>query len=376
MTRLEPWPLNTTKLHQPAVTANLVVRPRLGDQLNRGVLAPLTLVCASAGYGKTTLVSSWLQGRETGNGTGSTDWPAAWLSLDEYDSDRTVFLRYFCAALATIFADACAQTLALLQAPQQAPLDVLIATLSSEIQALPRDFILVLDDYHTISGVEVPNLLAGLARHWPRPLHIVMTTRQNPPLPLARLRAKGQLSEIRTRDLRFTAEETAQYLTGVRGEPPSAPVLAQMEQQVEGWIAGLHLATLSLPKDVDAATLTVLAEADSNITEYLLDELLQQLPPDVLTFLLQSALLNRFCVPLCEQVVGRDAGERNARECLDWLERTNFLIVPLRRSAGVVSLSSSAAGSAARAGNGGARPGTRERFAPPRGRLVCAAGLG
>ena len=170
MTTLDPWPLNTTKLHPPRVTANLVVRPRLFKQLEQGVLGSLTLVCASVGYGKTTLVSSWLQSRAALQGT--HDIPVAWLSLDEYDSDLTVFVRYFCAALRTIFPDTCSQTLALLLAPQPAPLNVLVATLSSEIADLPSDFIFVLDDYHTVIGVEVSNLLSGLARHWPPPLHL------------------------------------------------------------------------------------------------------------------------------------------------------------------------------------------------------------
>jgi hypothetical protein len=145
--------------------------------------------------------------------------------------------------------DACPHTLALLQAPVAAPLDVLIATLSSEIDNLPENFILVLEEYHTITGVEVPDLLSGLARHCPRLLHLVLISRRNPPLPLASLRAKGHLTEIRSRDLQFTTEEVAQYVTAVQGRPPSEGVIAQLERQTEGWIVGLHLATAALSQE-------------------------------------------------------------------------------------------------------------------------------
>ena len=139
--------------------------------------------------------------------------PSAWLSLDENDSDLNLFMRYFIAALRTVFKEACAETLALLQARQEVPQAVLQATFSNELEALPREVILVLDDYQFISGVAVHNLLSELVRHWPKPLHLVLISRINPPIPLASLRAKGMLNEIRTRDLRFTSQETATYLS-------------------------------------------------------------------------------------------------------------------------------------------------------------------
>jgi LuxR family maltose regulon positive regulatory protein len=309
------------------VPANLVVRRRLFKQLEQGVLGSLTLVCASVGYGETTLVSSWLKSRAALQGT--HDVPVAWLSLDEYDSDLTVFVRYFCAALRTIFPDTCSQTLALLLAPQAAPLNVLVASLSSDIADQPSDFIFVLDDYHTLIGVEVSNLLSGLAHHWPPPLHLVVLTRRNPPLPLSRLRARNELAEVRTRDLQFTSDEVVQYLVAVLGRPPNEAVLAQLERQTEGWIVGLRLATLSLPDDADAATLAALAKTNTNIAEYLVDELLSRQPADVMAFLLQTALLDRFCVPLCEEIIGERDGGRDARACLAWLEENNFLVIAL-----------------------------------------------
>jgi LuxR family transcriptional regulator, maltose regulon positive regulatory protein len=329
MTITERWLLNTVKLAPPGVTANLIPRPRLTEQLDRGVLGALTLVSASVGYGKTTLISAWLQSRVARHAAGDAVWPAAWLSLDEYDSDLTVFLRYFCAALDTIFPQACTQTLAMLQAPSPPPLDVLVATLSNEIQTLPQDFIVVLDDYHTVNGMVVSELLSGLARHWPRHVHMVIATRRSPPLLLARLRATGQLAEIRTRDLRFTLDETTQYLTAMLGAQPSEAAVMQLERQFEGWIAGLHLASLAWHQDVGAAGPSKMVESDGNVGEYLIAELLSQQPPDVMAFLLHTALLNRFCAPLCEEVIRRDGTDRAARACLEWLERTNFPIVAL-----------------------------------------------
>ena len=156
MTEREFWTVSTTKLQRPRVTAHLVTRPRLVERLSRGLAGPLTLVCASAGYGKTTLVSAWIEEMAARRDATTPPLPATWLSLDEYDSDLTTFVRYVCAALHKVFAECCAKTLALLNAPRQAPLDALITTLSNELDGLPTSCILVLDDYHLISGVDVP----------------------------------------------------------------------------------------------------------------------------------------------------------------------------------------------------------------------------
>ncbi len=184
-----------TKLHRPSITSGLIDRPRLLKQLNSNINRPLTLVLASAGFGKTTLVSAWLESMAAGQSAAAA-FPAAWLSLDENDSDLNLFIRYFIAALRTIFADACAETLMLLQARQPPPLALLYATFSNELEKLPGDSILVLDDYHTLHGVEVHDLLNQWARHWPKPLHLVLISRINPPLPLASLRARGEISEF------------------------------------------------------------------------------------------------------------------------------------------------------------------------------------
>ncbi len=315
-----------TKLHQPHVTRQLVPRPQLWERLEQGLDGQLIIVAASAGYGKTTLISSWLENRAVSSGKAM---PAAWLSLDEYDSDLGVFLRYCAAALSTLFPEACPETLALLQAPQQSPLATLINTLSNEIDTLPRDFILVLDDYHAIRGEAVPDMLVALTQHWPHRLHLIIVTRHNPALPLARLRAKGQLAEIRAPDLRFTSEETAEYFRRTLQRPLSPKVHAQLEQQTEGWIAGLHLATVALQQGMDAATLAIPGSVDSHITAYLLNEVLDQQPRDIQQFLLKTSVFERWCVPLCDQVVRAGPTDRGTQARLEWLERTNFFLIPL-----------------------------------------------
>lgn len=311
--------LNVSKLYQPAVNPAIVVRPRLVQQLERGLQGAFTLVCAPAGYGKTTLVSSYLKGTSVGQ-------QAAWLSLDEQDGDPAVFVRYCCAAVRMIFPEACQHTLALLRAPNPVPLAVLIATIGSEMADLPRDIVLVLDDYHAISGTAVPELLAGIGRHWPRTLHLVLITRRSPLLPLASLRAKGQLVEIRARDLQFTPAEATRYAAQVLGQAPPPAVLAGLLQQTEGWIAGLHLALLSWSGQADADTVTHLVARDANLAEYLLGELLGQQPAAIVAFMLRTSILDRFCMPLCEYAFVHGPEEPNSGECIEWLQRTNLLI--------------------------------------------------
>ena len=187
----------------------------------------------------------------------------------------TSFYDYFIAALRTIFSEACEETLALLQARQQPPQAVLYATFSNELEELPGECILVLDDYHTIHGVEVHNLLGELVRHWPKPLHLVLISRISPPIPLDSLRAKGMISEIRTRDLRFTPEETADYLSKTQFALMSQDALPLLEERFEGWPAGLHLAAISLRSaDSQEAVLSALSSENPNITGYLVEEVL------------------------------------------------------------------------------------------------------
>jgi LuxR family transcriptional regulator, maltose regulon positive regulatory protein len=312
-----------TKLNRPPITRGLIDRPRLFEQLNRSIDHPLTLICAPAGYGKTTLVCTWLEHT-------AASLPVAWLSLDEEESDLNLFLRYFIAALRTVFADACDETLMLLQAGQQPPQTVLHAMLCNDLEKLPREAILVLDDYHFIHGKEVHSLLGDLARHWPKPLHLVLISRIEPPLPLTSLRAKGMISEIRTQDLRFKPEETAAYLRQWQFASVSQDALPLLEERFEGWPAGLQLAALSLRSaDSQESLLLAISNENADITGYLVDEVLTHQFPAIHEFLLKSSLLDRFCVSLCEAANGEIDPAWNARACLDWIERSGLFILPL-----------------------------------------------
>jgi LuxR family maltose regulon positive regulatory protein len=318
-----------TKLHRPRLPRDLVSREHLIERLNREAERPLTLVCAPAGFGKTTLIGSWLERMDSDPGKLEVTFPSAWLSLDENDSDLTVFMRYFIAALRSVIPEACAQTMALLQARQLPPPALLHTTFSNDLAQLPTECILVLDDYQTIQGTEVHDLLGDLVRHWPDPLHLVLLSRISPPIPLGGLRAKGLLTEVRSRDLRFTPEETAAYLR-LSHAPLSQKALPLLEERFEGWPAGLHLAALSLrSKDSQEAVLEALSREDANITGYLVDEVLGHQLPAIRTFLLRTSIMDRFCAPLCEAVVGGTDLAWSAQACLEWIERSGLFIVSL-----------------------------------------------
>ena len=341
--RPERTTLITTKLHRPLVPDDHVARPRLFAQLERGLAVPLTLVCAAAGFGKSTLVSSWLRrhdqrGDQPGDSTKQSSlapFRYAWLSLDQVDSDLPVFLSYLTAALRSIHPDACPQTQELASARQQPPSDVVAATLINEIALLPGPCVVVLDDYSSIQGDAVPELLGRLLQHWPESLHVALLARHNPPLPLARLRAKGQVVEIRSRDLRFTRDEMAAYLSRALPTPPSPSTLDLLERRTEGWIAGIQLAALSLRSQPgDQTTLADplgLGGVDASTAEYLVEEVLSRQPPAIQTFLLKTSILDRFCAPLCEALAGAEDLGRSASECMDWIERANLFVIALDR---------------------------------------------
>jgi LuxR family maltose regulon positive regulatory protein len=332
--------LLSTKLNRPPVTGDRVDRPRLIEQLNRGLpQCPLTLVCAAAGFGKTTLVSSWIEGLIAGGGGVTPPPRSAWLSLDENDSDLVVFLRYLVVAIRTVFPEACAATLALLQAPQPASPALLLVAFGNELERLPARCVMVLDDYYVIRGEAVHDFLSELLRHWPQHLHLVLISRSNPPLPLANLRAKGQVAEIRTRDLRFTSEESAAFLGKVSAAPPSQSAMALLDQRLEGWIAGLRLVTLSLRAEADAETdLADLSGTSVEIAGYLVDEVVAGQTPAILKFLLTTSILDRFCAALYECVLsvvagsvaaGDDAAPCDVPACIQWLEGHNLFVIPL-----------------------------------------------
>ena len=288
------------------------------------------LVCAPAGFGKTTLVCSWLEQMGARQGRKTTSLPFAWLSLDENDSDLRLFLRYFIAAIRTIFSEACSETLALLQAGPQLPQSVLFSTLSNDIEELPGEAILVLDDYHTIRNAEVHHLLGDLVRHASERLHLVLISRIDPPLPLTGLRVNGKLGRCRAQDLRFTPEETAAYLSQSQLPLLSEDALPILEERLDGWPAGLHLAALSLRSaGSQESVLSALSSENPNITRYLIDEVVNQQPPAIHSFLLKTSILDRFCASLCDAVLDEPDTGWNARTCLDWIERSELFVISL-----------------------------------------------
>ncbi|MBN9389047.1 MAG: helix-turn-helix transcriptional regulator [Chloroflexi bacterium] len=312
-------PILATKLYIPPQPIKAVSRPRLIERLNQGLQrnARLTLVSAQAGSGKTTLVTEWLAvcGR-----------PSAWLSLDEGDSDPIRFLVYLVAALQRVAPKIGEGVMEVLQSSQPPPVETVLTGLLNEISGLPEKFFLVLDDYHVIEGSEVDKALTFLLDHLPPQMHLIITTREDPQLPLPRLRVRGQLVEVRAIDLRFSINEAAEFLNEVMGLDLSAENLATLEDRTEGWIAGLQLAALSMQGQQDVAGFIRAFAGDHRyIVDYLMEEVLQHLPPHVRIFLLQTSILTRLNGSLCEAVTGQAEG--SAR--LEALERGNFFIVGL-----------------------------------------------
>ena len=316
-----PTPILATKLYIPPPRPKVVLRPRLSERLNEALhrTPGVTLISAPAGFGKTTLVSEWVVGGKR---------PAAWLSLDEGDNDPTRFLAYLVAALQTIAANIGAGVLGVLQAPQPPPIESILTVLLNEITTLPDHFVLVLDDYHVIEAKPVNLALTFLLEHLPPQMHLVIATREDPDLPLARLRARGRLTELRAADLRFTASEAAEFLNPVMGLKLSAEDIAALETRTEGWIAGLQLAAISMQGQKDAARfIQSFTGSHRFVMDYLVEEVLQQQSESVQTFLLRTSILDRLCGPLCDAVLLDPAASGQAT--LEYIERANLFIVPL-----------------------------------------------
>jgi LuxR family maltose regulon positive regulatory protein len=284
----------------------------------------LTLISASAGFGKTTLVSEWVAGCERPE----PKVRVAWLSLDEGDNDPTRFLTYLIAALQTIAANIGAWVLGVLQAPQPPPIESILITLLNEITTVPDNFVLVLDDYHVIDSKPVDEALTFLLKHLPPQMHMVITTREDPHLPLARLRSRGQLTELRAADLRFTPAEAAEFLNRVMGLNLSAEDITALETRTEGWIAGLQLAAISMQGHQDTASfIKSFTGSHHFVLDYLIEEVLQQQSESIQIFLLRTSILDRLCGPLCDAVLGSPSA--SGQETLEYLERANLFIVPL-----------------------------------------------
>lgn len=314
-------PVLATKLYTPLPRPKVVLRPHLIERLNEGLHCKLTLISAPAGFGKTTLVSEWVAGCER---------LAAWLSLDEGDNDLPRFLTYLVAALRTIEARLGEGIWGVLQDPQPLSIETILTTLLNEIAAIPDNFVLVLDDYHVLDAKPVDNALAFLLEHLPPQMHLVIATREDPHLPLARLRARCQLTELRAADLRFTPAEVAGFLNQVMGLNLSTEDIAALETRTEGWIAGLQLAALSMQGYASRDTASFIESFTGShhfVLDYLVEEVLQQQSVDVQTFLLRTSILDRMCGSLCDAVLL----DRSApgQETLEYLDRANLFIVPL-----------------------------------------------
>lgn len=316
-------PILATKLYIPATQAQLVLRPRLIDRLNESLLSghKLTLISAPAGFGKTTLASEWVI---------SGDRPAAWLSLDERDNDLTCFLSYLVAALRTVSPDIGEGVLAALQTAQPPSIEPILTILLNEIATIPDSFVLVLDDYHLIDAKQIDSTLAFLLKHQPPKMHLLIVTREDPSLPLAQLRARGQLTELRVADLRFSAAEAGEFLNKVMELNLLAEDIAALEIRTEGWIAGLQLAALSMRGHEDTASFIKSFTGNHHfVLDYLVEEVLQQQPESVQTFLLSTSILDHLCGPLCDAVLLDPSGSASGQETLEYLEHANLFIVPL-----------------------------------------------
>jgi len=312
-----PAPILATKLYIPPPRPKIVLRPRLIERLNEGMYCKLTLISAPAGFGKTTLVSEWVA---------SCKQPVAWLSLEEGDNDPTRFLTYLVAALQTISANIGEGALAVLQSPQPPSTESILTILLNDITTISDSFILVLDDYHVIDSQPVDQALVFLVEHVPPQMHLVIASREDPHLPLARLRARGQLTELRAADLRFTPAEAAEFLNRVMGLNLSAEDIAALETRTEGWIAGLQLAALSMQGRSDTVGfIQAFTGSHRFVLDYLAGEVLERQPERVRNFLLQTTILDRLSGSLCDAVTAQDGG----RGMLETLERGNLFVVPL-----------------------------------------------
>ena len=316
----------TTKLYRPPVRQQCILRPRLLDLMNRGLDRGLTLVCAPAGFGKTTLVSAW---------AAHCTQPIAWLTLDAGDSDPHVFLAYLAAALRSVNPTLGESALPFLQSQQPPPPEAILSVLLNDIAAAAQAFTLVLDDYHAVESPAVDGVLQFLVKNLPRSLHLIIASREDPPLPLARLRAGGRLAEVRVDDLRFTHEEAAALLNQAMGLALAEPDLATLESRTEGWIAGLHLAALSLQgRQETAAHIQAFSGSHRFVLDYLVEEVLQRQPPDIQSFLLRTSILDRLCGPLCEVVMQGESDPPQlppgqGQAILHSLERANLFLIPL-----------------------------------------------
>jgi LuxR family maltose regulon positive regulatory protein len=315
-----PQALVTTKLRVPRMRPNLVERPRLREGLNRTEGRKLTLVSAPAGFGKTTLLSEWAtEGSQGGRSV-------AWLSLDGSDDDPARFLAYLVGALGTVKERLGERVLASLRSPELPPVEAVVGALVNELAALPQEISIVLDDYHLIGSEPVHEAVTFLIEHLPENVRLIISGRTDPPLPLARLRARHQMREIGAAELRFTTEEATAFLGDVMGLALSAEDVSALKEITEGWVAALQLAALSMRGREDVSSfVAAFSGSNRHVLDFLAEEVLERQPEGVRKFLLKTSVLERMSAPLCDALTGHEDGQ----QMLERLEHDNLFVVAL-----------------------------------------------
>lgn len=322
-----------TKLYIPTVPTTLVARARLVQRLQAIWRARLTLVAAPAGFGKTTLVATCIADHAANPPSAIHNAQVAWLSLDASDNDLGRFFLYWIAALQTVAPSCGRQTQTLLSSPQPTPPETILTLLLNEMAALTEPLVLVLDDYHLITTPAIHEALTLIIDRLPPVVHLLLLSRTDPPLPLARWRVRGQLVEVRAADLRFTTEEAATFFNNTMGLHLTPSDITTLAARTEGWIAALQLAALSMQGQGDVqGFLRSFSGGQRHVVDYLVDEVLSRQPPAIQRFLLQTAILDQFCAPLCAAVLhdtAQSADTHSAQAMLELLERSNLFLIPL-----------------------------------------------
>jgi ATP/maltotriose-dependent transcriptional regulator MalT/ActR/RegA family two-component response regulator len=318
-------PILRTKLQRPALSPDLVPRSDLVARLDELRRRPLTLVSAAAGYGKSTLASLWLEAWEG---------PYGWLSLDDDENDLRQFLNYLLAAIANAFPGACETTRSLLQAPELAPVSDLSRYLGNDLEEIKDPFILVLDNYHLIREKTVHDLMDAVLAHPPQNLHLMLLTRRDPPLLTSKLRALDQVSEIGTAELRFTVAEIKAFLETTLGHSVDEKTAATIQERLEGWPAGMRLISKALKHSGDLDRLLAgLKGGFPTIMDYLMTEVLSHQPPEMAKWMTATAILDQFCAPLCDALLGSEAApgtcEINCDEFIARLQKDNLFLMAL-----------------------------------------------
>jgi LuxR family maltose regulon positive regulatory protein len=312
--------LVTTKVHPPRLRRGLVPRPRLREALTRNEDRRLTLISAPAGFGKTTLLGEWLGDRSGGERS------VAWVSLDESDNDPARFLAYLIGALRTTEEGIGEGVLASLRSPELPPVEAVAGALVNELAGTSRTITIVLDDYHLIRSGSVHEAVAFLLEHLPENVHLVVSGRADPPLPLSKLRARGEVNELRAPDLRLTSEEATAFLKDAMGLALSGRDVAALEEVTEGWVAALQLAALSMQGRGDVSGFVeAFSGSNRHVLDFLGEEVLGRQPQPVREFLLRTSVLQNMAAPLCDALTGRSDGQ----QMLERLEKDNLFVVPL-----------------------------------------------